>query len=82
LSFDIIICTVYFELSSELPQGESLDVADPVWRVLTVSAGALGSHKLTGISKIVKTVISPLADYKIPVLIISTYQSDYVLVSP
>ncbi|XP_031558258.1 cytosolic arginine sensor for mTORC1 subunit 1-like isoform X1 [Actinia tenebrosa] len=67
-------------LYSELPKGESIDVADPIWRVLTVSAGALGSHKLTGISKIVKTVISPLADNNISVLIISTYQSDYVLV--
>ena len=57
-----------------------MDAADLVWRVLTVSAGALGNHKLTGISKIVKTVISPLADFKVPVLVISTYQSDYVLV--
>lgn len=70
-----------FPFPTELPQGESIDVADPIWRVLTVSAGALGSHKLTGISKIVKTVISPLADNNISVLIISTYQSDYVLVS-
>ena len=54
---------------------------DLVWRVLTVSAGAYGSHQLTGISRIVKTVISPLADFKISVLVISTYQSDYVLVS-
>ncbi|XP_032241831.1 cytosolic arginine sensor for mTORC1 subunit 1 isoform X2 [Nematostella vectensis] len=68
------------ELYRELPVGECIDVADPLWRVLTVSAGALGSLNLTGISKIVKSVISPLADNKISVLIISTYQSDYVLV--
>ena len=54
---------------------------DLVWRVLSVSAGAYGSHQLTGISRIVKTVISPLADFKVSVLVISTYQSDYVLVS-
>ena len=54
---------------------------DLVWRVLSVSAGAYGSHQLTGISKIVKTVITPLADFKVSVLVISTYQSDYVLVS-
>ena len=53
---------------------------DLVWRVLSVSAGAYGSHQLTGISKIVKTVITPLADFKVSVLVISTYQSDYVLV--
>ena len=65
----------------ELPRGEFLDAEDIIWNVLTVSAGPLGNHKLTGISKIVKTVISPLADNKVPVLVISTYQSDYVLVS-
>ena len=53
---------------------------DLVWKVLSVSAGAYGSHQLTGISKIVKTVITPLADFKVSVLVISTYQSDYVLV--
>lgn len=53
---------------------------DLVWRVLTVSAGAYGSHQLTGISKIVKTIITPLADFQVSVLVISTYQSDYVLV--
>ena len=68
-------------IPTEFCQSESIDTADLVWRVLTVSAGAFGSHKLTGISKIVKTVISPLADCQLSVLIISTYQSDYVLVS-
>ncbi|RMX47236.1 hypothetical protein pdam_00012921 [Pocillopora damicornis] len=68
------------DLCKELPQSESIDMPDLIWRVLTVSAGAYGSHQLTGISRIVKTVISPLADFKISVLVISTYQSDYVLV--
>ncbi|XP_078362830.1 cytosolic arginine sensor for mTORC1 subunit 1-like isoform X1 [Oculina patagonica] len=68
------------DLCKELPQSESIDMPDLVWRVLTVSAGAYGSHQLTGISRIVKTVISPLADCKVSVLVISTYQSDYVLV--
>lgn len=67
-------------LSTELPQSESIATPDLVWRVLSVSAGAYGSHKLTGISRIVKTVITPLADFKVSVLVISTYQSDYVLV--
>ncbi|XP_058942744.2 cytosolic arginine sensor for mTORC1 subunit 1 isoform X2 [Pocillopora verrucosa] len=68
------------DLCKELPQSESIDMPDLIWRVLTVSAGAYGSHQLTGISRIVKTVISPLADFKISVLVISTYQSDYILV--
>ena len=67
-------------MSTELPPSESIDMPDLVWRVLSVSAGAYGSHQLTGISKIVKTVITPLADFKVSVLVISTYQSDYVLV--
>ena len=67
-------------LLTELPQSDSIDMPDLVWRVLSVSAGAYGSHQLTGISKIVKTVITPLADFKVSVLVISTYQSDYVLV--
>ncbi|XP_073257089.1 cytosolic arginine sensor for mTORC1 subunit 1-like isoform X4 [Porites lutea] len=68
------------ELCKELPKSDSIDMPDLVWRVLTVSAGAYGSHQLTGISKIVKTIITPLADFQVSVLVISTYQSDYVLV--
>ena len=52
------------------------------WRVLTVSVGAMGSsHELVGISKIAKSVIGPLADHGISVLCLSTYQSDFILVS-
>lgn len=69
------------EVFSELPiDKDDVEVAESAWRVLTISAGAFGSNNLTGISKIVKSVITPLADYSVSVLIISTYQSDYVLV--
>lgn len=68
------------DLCQELPESESIDIPDLVWRVLSVSAGAYGNNQLTGISRIVKTVITPLADFKISVLVISTYQSDFVLV--
>lgn len=76
----LILLIISFLTLTELPQSESIDMPDLVWRVLSVSAGAYGSHQLTGISRIVKTVISPLADCKVSVLVISTYQSDYVLV--
>ena len=76
-----LIISLYLTISStELPKSDSIDMPDLVWRVLTVSAGAYGSHQLTGISKIVKTIITPLADFQVSVLVISTYQSDYVLV--
>ncbi|XP_029212559.1 cytosolic arginine sensor for mTORC1 subunit 1-like isoform X1 [Acropora muricata] len=68
------------DLCKELPHTESIDMPDLVWRVLSVSAGAYGNNQLTGISRIVKTVITPLADCKVSVLVISTYQSDFVLV--
>lgn len=76
-----LIISLYLTISfTELPKSDSIDMPDLVWRVLTVSAGAYGSHQLTGISKIVKTIITPLADFQVSVLVISTYQSDYVLV--
>lgn len=78
--FSLIISLDLTISFTELPKSESIDMPDLVWRVLTVSAGAYGSHQLTGISKIVKTVITPLADCQVSVLVISTYQSDYVLV--
>ena len=74
----MIYLPFYLELAVDK---EDVDVAESGWRVLTVSAGAFGNNNLTGISKIVKSVISPLADNNISVLIISTYQSDYILVT-
>ena len=61
-----------------------LTTSGRLWRAITLSTGAIGAivglNELSGISKIAKTVISPLADCDIPVFCISTYQSDFILV--
>lgn len=47
-----------------------------------MSVGAMGTgNELVGVSKIAKSVIGPLADYEVSVLCMSTYQSDFILVS-
>ena len=47
-----------------------------------MSVGAMGTNnELGGVSKIAKSVIGPLADHAISVLCMSTYQSDFILVS-
>jgi len=64
-----------------IPQTSLLRTSGQLWRVLTVSVGAMGTNtELGGISKISKSVIGPLADHEISVLCMSTYQSDFILV--
>lgn len=64
-----------------LPSDANLVSSGQVWRVLTVSVGALGSfNEIMGVSKIAKAAIGPLADQNVSVLCLSTYQSDYILV--
>lgn len=63
------------------PKHSDLQTCGYPWRVLTVSVGAMGeSNELFGASKIAKSVIGPLADHKVSVLCLSTYQSDFILV--
>jgi len=78
------------EFTIILPENESkffpegLQTSGKLWKAITLSAGAIGSivglNELSGVSKIAKAVISPLADCDIPVFCISTYQSDFILV--
>ena len=46
-----------------------------------MSVGEMGATELAGVSRIARNVICPLADKGISVLVLSTYQSDYILVS-
>ena len=73
---------VYVILSLVLEQscGEGLTVVEDVWIPLVVSVGLEGLST-AGISKIAKSVIIPLADFKVSVYCLSTYKTDYVLVS-
>jgi len=59
--------------------GEGLTVVEDVWIPLVVSVGLEGLST-AGISKIAKSVIIPLADFKVSVYCLSTYKTDYVLV--
>lgn len=58
---------------------DGLTVVDGVWVPLVVSVGLEGITT-SGISKIARSVIIPLADFQISVYCLSTYTTDYVLV--
>ena len=59
---------------------EDLTVVEGVWVPLVVSVGLEGISA-AGTSKIARSVIIPLADSQISVYCLSTYKTDYVLVS-
>ncbi|XP_053555815.1 cytosolic arginine sensor for mTORC1 subunit 1 [Bombina bombina] len=66
----------------ELPTSEYLNVAENKWRVLNVlSNGCSNVTQTVGVTKIAKSVIAPLAENNVSVLMLSTYQTDYILVS-
>lgn len=59
-----------------------LSIAEDIWLPLVVSPGSMHTDSDTsGISKIAESVIIPLADKSISVYCLSTYRTDYVLVS-
>ncbi|XP_068557269.1 cytosolic arginine sensor for mTORC1 subunit 1 isoform X3 [Anas acuta] len=66
----------------ELPPSEFMQVADSTWLVLSVVSNgrAPSSCQATGVTKIARSVIAPLAEHHVSVLMLSTYQTDFVLV--
>lgn len=68
---------------SELPQSDLISVADATWLALNVVSGGgnASSSQPIGVTKIAKSVIAPLADHNISVFMLSTYQTDFILVS-
>uniref|UniRef100_A0A9J7ZIE5 Cytosolic arginine sensor for mTORC1 subunit 2 n=2 Tax=Cyprinus carpio TaxID=7962 RepID=A0A9J7ZIE5_CYPCA len=66
----------------ELPESEYLSVADATWLALNVvsGGGSATSSQPIGVTKIAKSVIAPLADHNISVFMLSTYQTDFILV--
>lgn len=68
---------------SELPQSEYLSVAEATWLALNVvsGGGSATNSQPIGVTKIAKSVIAPLADHNISVFMLSTYQTDFILVS-
>ena len=73
----VIVIIIFLELI-QFPGSETLQVAPDSWRPVTIEVGAFGS--LTGISKLVASVIGPLADEGVSVFCLSTNQEDYVMV--
>ena len=76
-----VVCVMFSVLCTDL-QGslcKEVSVAAEIWRPMTIEVGAFGS--LSGISKIVASVINPLADNGVSVFCLSSNQEDYVMVS-
>ncbi|XP_074462291.1 cytosolic arginine sensor for mTORC1 subunit 1 isoform X1 [Larus michahellis] len=67
---------------AELPPSEFMQVADSTWLVLSVVSNgrAPSGCQATGVTKIARSVIAPLAEHHVSVLMLSTYQTDFILV--
>lgn len=61
-----------------------MQVVDSTWLVLNVLSNGRSStsFQAAGVTKIAKSVIAPLAEHNVSVLMLSTYQTDFILVSP
>ncbi|XP_029427043.1 cytosolic arginine sensor for mTORC1 subunit 1 [Rhinatrema bivittatum] len=66
----------------ELLPSDFLHVADATWLVLSVLSNGCSSNgtQTVGVTKIAKSVIGPLAENNVSVLMLSTYQTDFILV--
>uniref|UniRef100_A0A8D0HI13 Cytosolic arginine sensor for mTORC1 subunit 1 n=1 Tax=Sphenodon punctatus TaxID=8508 RepID=A0A8D0HI13_SPHPU len=66
----------------ELPPSEFVQVVDSTWLVLNVlsNGSSSTSFQALGVTKIAKSVIAPLAEHNVSVLMLSTYQNDFILV--
>ncbi|XP_069475405.1 cytosolic arginine sensor for mTORC1 subunit 1 isoform X2 [Ambystoma mexicanum] len=66
----------------ELPSSDCLQAVDATWLVLNVLTNGCSTTDAqpVGVTKIAKSVIAPLAEHNVSVLMLSTYQTDYILV--
>ncbi|XP_012869993.1 PREDICTED: GATS-like protein 3 [Dipodomys ordii] len=65
---------------AELPPSEFLQVAEATWLVMNVSSHSGTAVQAAGVTKIARSVIAPLAEHHVSVLMLSTYQTDFILV--
>lgn len=56
-------------------------MAEATWLVLNVSSPSGAAVQAAGVTKIARSVIAPLAEHHVSVLMLSTYQTDFILVS-
>lgn len=70
-------------MHSELQPSEHLKVESSIWLPLNVvsNGNASSSSQAVGVTKIAKSVIAPLAQQHVSVFMLSTYQTDFILVS-
>lgn len=70
-------------LPPELQPSEHLLVEGSIWLPLNVvsNGNASSSSQAVGVTKIAKSVIAPLAEQHVSVFMLSTYQTDFILVS-
>lgn len=68
---------------TELAPSEHLQVESSIWLPLNVASNgnASSSSQAVGVTKIAKSVIAPLAQQHVSVFMLSTYQTDFILVS-
>ncbi|KAG5280546.1 hypothetical protein AALO_G00061290 [Alosa alosa] len=66
----------------ELQPSEHLQVEGSTWLTLNVvsNGNASSSSQAVGVTKIAKSVIAPLAEQNVSVFMLSTYQTDFILV--
>ncbi|XP_053337616.1 cytosolic arginine sensor for mTORC1 subunit 1 isoform X1 [Clarias gariepinus] len=66
----------------DLPPSEHLKVESSTWLPLNVvsNGNASSSSQAVGVTKIAKSVIAPLAEQHVSVFMLSTYQTDFILV--
>uniref|UniRef100_A0A673H8Y0 Cytosolic arginine sensor for mTORC1 subunit 1 n=1 Tax=Sinocyclocheilus rhinocerous TaxID=307959 RepID=A0A673H8Y0_9TELE len=66
----------------ELQSSEHLQVEGSTWLPLNVvsNGNASSSSQAVGVTKIAKSVIAPLAEQHVSVFMLSTYQTDFILV--
>lgn len=56
-------------------------MAEATWLVLNVSSHSGAAVQAAGVTKIARSVIAPLAEHHVSVLMLSTYQTDFILVT-
>lgn len=56
-------------------------MAEATWLVLNVPSPSGAAVQAAGVTKIARSVIAPLAEHHVSVLMLSTYQTDFILVS-
>lgn len=67
---------------TELHPSEHLQVESSIWLPLNVisNGNTSSSSQAVGVTKIAKSVIAPLAQQHVSVFMLSTYQTDFILV--